>query len=128
MSPSLSLLGALLADALVIVGVAVMTLGVFGIFRMPDVYTRLHAASKSVFLGVISIVFSSFATQDPAIIWRALLIGALLLLTTPVAAHAIARAAFIAGERMRTAGARDESGQRLDPSHGRDGARPVLES
>jgi multicomponent Na+:H+ antiporter subunit G len=98
----------------VILGVAVMTLGVVGVFRMPDVYTRLHAASKAVFLGVISIVLASFATQEPGIIWRVLLIGVLLLLTTPVAAHAIARAAFVEGERMRTTGAIDESGQRLD--------------
>lgn len=124
---SLSLLGALLADAFIILGVAVMTLGVFGVFRMPDVYTRLHAASKSVFLGVISIVISSLVTQDPAIIWRAFLIGGLLMLTTPVASHAIARAAFLDGERMRTAGARDESGQQLDPPAGRGSREPVLD-
>jgi monovalent cation/proton antiporter MnhG/PhaG subunit len=33
-----------LADALVVAGLAVMTLGVYGILRFPDVYTRLHAA------------------------------------------------------------------------------------
>ena len=47
-----------LADALVVLGVAVMTVGVYGVVRMPDIYTRLHAASKSVFLGVISFVIA----------------------------------------------------------------------
>jgi multicomponent Na+:H+ antiporter subunit G len=44
-----------LADALVILGIWVMTVGVYGVIRMPDTYTRLHAASKAVFLGVISL-------------------------------------------------------------------------
>ncbi len=35
-----------------ILGVTVMTLGLVGMYRMPDVYTKSHAASKSVFLGV----------------------------------------------------------------------------
>lgn len=113
MNADLVLIGALAADVLVIFGVGVMSLGVLGIFRMPDVYLRLHAASKSVFLGVISIVLASLATRDPAIIWRALLIGVLLLLTTPVAAHAIARAAFISGERLAPEDAVDESGKGL---------------
>jgi multicomponent Na+:H+ antiporter subunit G len=108
------LLTAVVADALVVLGVGVMTLGIFGIFKMPDVYTQLHAASKAVFLGVISLAIATAATRDPAIISRALLIGVLLLLTTPVASHVIARAAFRLDEPMRAPGARDESDRRLD--------------
>ena len=102
-----------LADALVVLGVGIMTIGVYGVVRMPDVYTRLHAASKAVFLGVISLVFASLITDDSAIIARVLLIGAVLLLTTPVASHAIGRGAYLEGERMRTPGAVDESGHHL---------------
>jgi multicomponent Na+:H+ antiporter subunit G len=103
-----------LADALVILGVGIMTIGVYGVIRMPDLYTRLHAASKSVFLGVFSLVLASIVTGDPAIVARVLLIGVLLLLTTPVASHAIGRGAYLEGERMRTPGAIDESGHHLD--------------
>jgi multicomponent Na+:H+ antiporter subunit G len=102
-----------LADALVVLGVVVMTIGVYGVVRMPDVYTRLHAASKSVFLGVISLVLASLVTGDAAIIARVLLIGAVLLLTTPVSAHAIGRGAYLDHERMETPGAVDESGHHL---------------
>ena len=102
-----------IADALVILGVAVMTIGVYGVIRMPDIYTRLHAASKSVFLGVISFVLASMVTGDPAIVWRVILIGIVLLLTTPVASHAIGRGAYLERERMRTPGAVDESGRHL---------------
>ncbi len=104
---------ALLADALVIVGVLIMTVAVYGAFRMPDIYTRLHATSKAVFLGVISILLASVVTGQRAIIYRVVLIGIFLILTTPVSAHAIARAAYLRDERMRTPGAVDESGHDL---------------
>ena len=48
-----------MADALVLFGVLVMTLGVYGVVRMPDTYTRQHAASKMVFLGAITLLLAS---------------------------------------------------------------------
>src|SRR5215207_67380 len=68
---ALSLAAPYLADALVLLGVLVMTLGVYGVIRMPDTYTRLHAASKAAFLGVVSLCASSVVTGHPAIIYRA---------------------------------------------------------
>ncbi len=102
-----------LADALVILGVLIMTIGVYGVIRMPDTYTRLHGASKAVFLGVISLLVASVVTGDPAIIFRVILVGVFLILTTPVSAHVIARAAYLQGERMEAPDAVDESGRNL---------------
>ena len=107
-----------LADALVVLGVLVMTVGVYGAIRMPDTYTKLHAMSKAVFLGVISFCASSAVTGDPAIICRAILISAFLIVTTPVSAFAIARAAYLRGESMEEPGSHDESGKGL-PRGGR---------
>jgi multicomponent Na+:H+ antiporter subunit G len=101
------------ADALVILGVFVITVGVYGAIRMPDTYTKLHAMSKAVFLGVISFCASSAVTGDSTIIYRAILIAAFLIVTTPISAFAIARAAYLRGERMEEPGARDESGKGL---------------
>jgi multicomponent Na+:H+ antiporter subunit G len=117
---------ALLADALVILGVAIMTISVYGAFRMPDIYTRLHGTSKGVFLGVVSLLLASVVTGQREIIARVVLIGVFLILTTPVSAHAIARAAYLRDERMETPGAVDESGHGLpvhpgDASAGRPG-------
>ena len=117
-------MSAWIADALVLLGVVVMTVGVYGVFRMPDVYTELHAASKAVFLGVVVLLVASAATGDGAIVARAVLIGVFLVLTTPVAAHVIALAAYRQGERMRTPGALDESGRDLP---GGRAARPDAE-
>jgi multicomponent Na+:H+ antiporter subunit G len=102
-----------LADALVVVGVLVMTVGVYGAIRMPDTYTKLHSMSKAVFLGVVTLCASSLVTGDPAIIFRAILIAAFLLITTPISALVIARAAFLRGEKMESPRARDESGRGL---------------
>ena len=113
MGPALCQVAPYLADALVVVGVFIMTVGVYGAIRMPDTYTKLHAMSKAVFLGVISFCASSAATGDPAIICRAILISAFLIVTTPISALAIARAAYLRGEMMEEPGARDESGKGL---------------
>lgn len=82
-----------ISGAFVLLGLVVMAIGAVGIVRMPDVYMKLHAASKSVFLGVCSLLIAVSFSGDPGIIGRALLIGLLLIFTTPVAAHEIARAA-----------------------------------
>ena len=103
-----------LADALVVIGVFVVTIGVYGMIRMPDTFTKLHAASKAVFLGVISLMAASTFTGEPEIILRVLLITFFLLVTTPVSAHVIGRAAYFRNERMRTQRAVDESDHHLN--------------
>lgn len=110
---ALATLAPWIADVLVVLGIFVMTVGVYGIIRMPDVYTRLHAASKAVFLGVISLLLASVVTNDAQITFRAMLIAVFLILTTPVSAHVIARAAFLKGQRMESPDAVDESGHGL---------------
>jgi multicomponent Na+:H+ antiporter subunit G len=102
-----------LADGLVVLGILVMTVGVYGMIRMPDTYTRLHATSKAVFLGVVSLCVASVVTGDPAIIYRVMLIGAFLLVTTPISAFVVARAAYLRRERMEVSNAVDESGRGL---------------
>lgn len=83
------------SDALVLLGCVVMTIGVIGVVRMPDVFGKLHAASKSVFLGVCSLLIALLAMGDATLGARAVLIMILLLVTTPVAAYEMARAAAV---------------------------------
>jgi multicomponent Na+:H+ antiporter subunit G len=102
-----------IAALAILLGLAVLTIAVYGMLRMPDLYTRLHAASKAAFLGVLPFLVAAMTTGEPAMIARALLIGVFLLLTTPVAAHVIGQAAFRTDEAMETSGALDESGRGL---------------
>ncbi len=97
------------ADTLVVLGVLVMTVGVYGMIRMPDTFMRLHAASKMVFLGLLPLLAASTATGSPDIVLRVVLIAAFLLLTTPVSGHVVGRAAYLQGERIRAPAAVDES-------------------
>lgn len=117
-----------LADGLVIFGSVIITIGVYGVLRMPDIYTKLHAASKSVFLGVNSFVAASLVTGDQAIVTKVLLIAAVLILTTPVASHVIGRAAYLEHLPMTTPDAIDESGHHLAEAEAVPAPFPVVQS
>lgn len=98
-----------ITDALVIAGVFVMTAGVYGLVRMPDIYGKVHAASKAVFLGAIVLMIASVATGEREIILRVVLIGAALMITTPISSHVIIKAAAERGELFRSSSAINES-------------------
>ncbi len=97
------------ADVLVLSGLFALTVGVYGVIRMPNTFLKLHASSKAVFLGVIPLLVAAATTGDPAIIYRAVLIATLLLLTTPISAHAITKAAYQRGETTQASDPADES-------------------
>lgn len=96
------------ADALVLLGLFALTVGVYGVIRMPGTFLKLHASSKAVFLGLIPLLFAAAAMGDPAMIYRAVLIATLMLLTTPISAHEITKAAYQRKEKTPTSA--DESG------------------
>lgn len=76
---------------------------------MPDAYTRQHAASKMVFLGVITLLLASALPWDNDIVLRVTLIAVFLLLTTPVSSHMVGPLTYLRGERMRASESADTS-------------------
>ncbi|MFD1736655.1 monovalent cation/H(+) antiporter subunit G [Bacillus salitolerans] len=71
-----------------------------GLIRLPDVYTRSHAASKGATLGVASILLGTFIyfLYFKSELSSSLILGIIfILLTLPVAGHMIARAAYNSG-------------------------------
>jgi multicomponent Na+:H+ antiporter subunit G len=83
-------------DALVVVGLVVITLGVIGMVRLRDAYTRLHAAAKIASLGLGALLVAGALTAPEAeSAYRAVLIAAFLTLTAPIGAHVIARATYL---------------------------------
>lgn len=111
--PPATALTAWVADVLVLLGLAIMTVGVYGVLRLPDVYTQSHAASKAAFLGVAALLAAAALGGDGSTLARSALIVVLLALTTPVASHAIAQSAYHRGEVMRT---RDALGESAPPA------------
>jgi multicomponent Na+:H+ antiporter subunit G len=83
-----------------IAGVAFCIVGAAGLIRMPDFYTRMHAASVTDTVGagliLIGLILQAGFTLVTA---KLLIIGMLILLTSPAASHALARAAFVRGVR-----------------------------
>jgi len=83
------------------IGLTFDVIGCLGLVRLPDVYNRLQAATKCVTLGSCSILFGTFIIVGfTAAGLKALLCIIFLVLTSPVAAHAIARGAHRAGVKL----------------------------
>ncbi|MFY0761902.1 monovalent cation/H(+) antiporter subunit G [Metabacillus dongyingensis] len=82
---------------LILQGALLSLIAAFGVVRLPDAYTRNHAASKSATLGVISIllgVFFYFWLIEGHLNARIILGIVFVFMTAPVAGHLIMRAAY----------------------------------
>jgi multicomponent Na+:H+ antiporter subunit G len=91
--------GLYLAALCVGIGSIFGLLAAIGIVRLPDLLTRMHAASKAGLVGAgLILVGIIIASGESAIALRALLGLLFLALTTPVSAHLLARAAIKAGD------------------------------
>lgn len=85
----------LIAAILLLAGALFCLLGAVGIIRMPDLFTRLQAATKTGTLGVgFILVGVAVHFGDLGVTVRSVLVIAFLFMTAPVAAHVIARAAY----------------------------------
>ena len=95
---------------LLAVGLAANGLGAFALIRFPDVYTRLHGATKcttfgSIFttLAVIVYGFARGGASYQTLAIHAIIALIALLLTNPTGSHAIARAAYRSGVKPKDA-------------------------
>ncbi|WP_135533308.1 monovalent cation/H(+) antiporter subunit G [Halostella pelagica] len=80
--------------ALSVAGIFFAIVAAVGVLRLPDLYTRAHAASKSDTLGaVLSLGAAALAFGAGVPTVKTVLLLVFMFLTNPTAAHAIARAA-----------------------------------
>lgn len=89
--------------ALLIAGLVFNLLGCLGLIRLPDVYNRLQAATKCVTLGtclVLAGVIVNSAGDSIPIATKAALCLIFILITSPTAAHALARGAHASGVKL----------------------------
>ena len=92
----------LLTDYLILglatVGVVFMLISALGILRLPDVFTRMHAAGKAATLGVSCLLLSAgiyFGNLgNISEFWRMMALIALFFVTAPIATTTMARAAY----------------------------------
>lgn len=90
-----------LTAALVLVGGLFGFIAAVGMLRLPDMITRMHASTKAGTLGA-GLIMAAVATHfmEVGITLRAAAAIFFLLLTAPVAAHVIGRAAYRCGIRL----------------------------
>jgi len=108
-----------LGGGLLILGAIFTLLAAVGVVRLPDLYTRMHAASKAGAVGGGLILLAvALVSMDAAVVLRAIIGVIFVILTTPVAAHLLARASYIAGYRAGESTVRDDLKTRLEQSSG----------
>lgn len=92
-------------------GVIFILVTAIGLIRLPDVYCRTHAASKSATLGVMFIllgVFLHFWFIEGIVNTRIILGIVFLFITGPVGGHVIGRSAYLSGVKMWNQSVKDE--------------------
>lgn len=88
----------ILSWAFIVGGVFFIVTGSIGVVRMPDVYCRLHAAGMTDTMGAgFILVGMCFQAGLSLLTLRLLIVWAFLLITSPIATHALARAALFGG-------------------------------
>jgi multicomponent Na+:H+ antiporter subunit G len=87
-----------LSAALLLAGVALSVVAGVGLVRFPDVFSRMHAATKPATLGILLVgAGAALRVDDSSDALKLLLVVAFQFVTAPVAAHMIGRAAYRTG-------------------------------
>lgn len=111
----------LVVAALLLIGAAFGVIAAIGLLRLPDLYTRMHAASKAGTLGS-GVLLIALAVHDGTggTTSRALAGVVFFLLTAPISAHLLAKAAYSVGYKLWEGSVINEMGRP-------NGPRPVGE-
>lgn len=105
---------AVLAGVVITCGTALIVTAGIGLLRLADAYSRMNAVTKAATLGLVLILVGSFLLMpgwDTA--WKLVLAVLLQLLTSPVGAFAIGRAAYRSNAPLSAQTRFDELGNRV---------------
>jgi multicomponent Na+:H+ antiporter subunit G len=95
-------MGAVIADVLgwvcIVSGSVFIIIGGLGLLRLPDFYTRIHAAGITDTVGSWLIVIGLMTQAGPTLVTaRLVILLFFLVVTSPLASHALAKAAYLRG-------------------------------
>ncbi len=109
------------AAVLILTGVTLGVAAGLGLQRFPDVFARMHAATKPATLGLVLVLSgAALRVEDTGDVAKLLLVVALQFVTAPVGAHMIGRAAYRAGTELSPTTSCDELAR--DRQAGAEGA------
>jgi multicomponent Na+:H+ antiporter subunit G len=90
-----------LAAVLILVGVAFAVTAGLGLQRFPDVFARMHSATKPATLGLVLVLAgAALRVEQAGDVAKILLVIVLQFITAPVGAHMVGRAAYRAGTEL----------------------------
>ena len=94
-------LSEILIATLLVGGALLALVAALGLFRLPDLFTRMHAASKAGAAGSGLLLLGVATQSGEVVVWiKCLLTIGFFVLTAPVAAHLLAKAAVKAGAKL----------------------------
>lgn len=90
----------IVTSVIMLIGAAFALIAAIGLLRLPDLYTRTHAASKAGTLGsgLLLLALAVFS-QELGVVTRAIAAIVFFLLTAPISSHLLARSAYLVGYR-----------------------------
>ena len=92
----------ILGNIFIAAGLIFILLGVYGIFRFKDFYSRILITAKVDTVGFITILLGIIFKKGISIFSAKVIIILLIaLITTPLASHAIARSAYVSGYKIK---------------------------
>ncbi len=96
----------MIALAMLVIGVMFVTIAAVGVARLPDVFQRMHAATKAGGIGVSLVVGGALVAGTSKPLTGVLTI-VLMLLTLSAASQLLARAAYVSGAKLHGIERRD---------------------
>jgi multicomponent Na+:H+ antiporter subunit G len=93
---------ALLSAFLLVAGAVFSLIASLGLLRLPDLFTRMHASSKAGTAGSGLVLVAAALHADSMSIWlKCIAAIVFFVLTAPLSAHLLAKAALAAGAKPR---------------------------
>ena len=109
----------IISDLLILCGLVFAVAGTRGILKMPDVFSRMQAATCISTLGVLGVavggvLYAAFVMHSAASAIKIAVIGLMILATNPVGSHVIAKGAYSHGYRPEKKMETDDLGRDFD--------------
>jgi multicomponent Na+:H+ antiporter subunit G len=114
---------AVLVSVFTLLGAVFFLIAALGVVRLPDLLTRMHAATKAgAFGGALLLVGCAFFFADGGVTFKAVLTLVFFYLTAPIAGHMLGRAGYRSGAGLATSTHRDDmagrrGGENIPPMH-----------
>ena len=98
-----------LSNIIIIAGIILMSFGVIGIFKFKNFYPRILVTAKIDTVGVLTLMIGLIVKHNVSFFsLKLLMLLGIMLILNPLAAHMIARSAYLSGYKIEDSRTRDD--------------------